>query len=329
MTGPSRPEGPPRTTIVLVNYNTAGLTCRCLASISSHCGGPSCEVIVVDNASGDDSCSRITREFPWVTLIANKSNAGFGPACNTGAAAARGGYLFFLNTDTELCENSPAVLADFLDSRPEIAAAGCALVGPDGRAQPSAGHFPSLLRVAAGREALAAGLGRVWPALARRLRLYLPPGESTEPVPVDWCLGAALMVRRASFDAVGGFDPLMFLYGEEMELCYRLARAGGDVYFVPQTAIMHLEAASSGGTASPARMACVAAGQRYFYRKHKSFPCYLLFCAVELGASAAKLCFWQAASLVCGSGPKARCRDRAMWHRLYLRCYFRRSYGQA
>lgn len=311
--------------VVLVNYNTAALTCRCLESLTRHCGAAH-EIILVDNASRDDSITLISQRFPDVRLLANPTNLGFGPAINQGAALARGRYLFLLNTDTELRGDTPGRLADFLEEHPEIGAAGCKLTGPDGAVQPSAARFPTLLRVAAGREVTVGALQQHFPSLANRLTFFYPPKQLTRPSRVDWCVGAALMLRKAAFDAIGGFDPRIFLYGEEIDLCLRLALAGWPTYFYPLTTVIHFGGASSDGELSPRRLALVAAGHRYFYHKHWGLLKGTLFCLVELTAAVVKGAIWQLAALMTTGPDRSRYRDKAYWHFTYLKHYFSHEY---
>lgn len=315
----------PVVSVLLVNYNTARLTSHCLESLALASRLPH-EIILVDNASRDGSVPLLSRRFPGVRLVANRANRGFGPAVNQAAALARGRYLFLLNPDTELKEDSLRRLADFLDAHPQAGAAGCALSSPGGALQPSAARFPTPLRVAAGREVAVAALERRWPSLASRLTFFYPPGALRQPTRVDWCVGAALMVRKAAFDLVGGFDPRIFLYGEEVDLCLRLDRAGWPTYFYPGTAVVHLGAASSDGETNPRRLALVAAGHRYLYRKHWGSLGGTLFILVELAAGALKGGGWQFAALMAAGPARSRYQDKAAWHFSYLRHYFSYKY---
>ena len=310
----------PDIAVIVVNYNTAGLTGRCLESLRQYGAGTLHEVILVDNASTDDSVAVITSRFPEVRLITNQQNVGFGPANNQAAEIATGKYLFFLNSDTELVEDSLAVLRDFLDRHPRAGAVGCRLVSPDGLVQPSAAYFPNLLRIVAGREVAAGAVRRHWPELAERLTFFISPEDLQAPCQVDWCVGAALAVRREAFEAVGGFDPRIFLYAEEMDLCLSMARAGWEVHFTPKTTIIHAEAASSGRALHPMRLARIAAGHRYVYYKHHGWK-GRIYCLAEIGASLGKAGFWWTLGFPTTGSRRRKYMDKALWHWLYLKHY--------
>jgi GT2 family glycosyltransferase len=316
----------PMVSVLLVNYNTAQLTCRCLETLIEHRGLTSYEIILVDNDSTDESLAIIRGRFPAVTLLANSSNVGFGRAINQGAALARGRYLFLLNTDTELREDTVGCLRQFLDEHPDAGAAGCKLLSPDGSPQPGAAYFPSMLRVAAGREVTAGLLRRHFPNLAAKVTFFLPNEDLNCPRKVDWCVAAALMVRHEAFSSIGGFDPRIFLYGEEMDLCLRLISAGWSIYYDPETAVVHLGAASSGDDLNPQRLAYIAAGHRYFYHKHYGILKGKLFCLIEVAAAVLKATIWS----VAGMAGNSFCRDqyfgRARWHITYLRNYLSHNY---
>jgi GT2 family glycosyltransferase len=315
----------PDISIIIVSYNTAPLTLRCLESIKRHCADTPHEVIVVDNASTDDTVDQVKTRFPEVALIANDHNRGFGPANNLGAKVARGAYLFFLNSDTELLENSLAVMKNVLDHRPACAAAGCRLMFPGGGIQPSVANFPSIARIAAGREVVSGVIRRFCPAIAGRITFFLPPEDLTVSRRVDWCIGAALMVRKNAFEAVGGFDPRIFLYAEEMDLCLSLVRAGWKIWFTPETTIIHMEAASSGHALHPERLALIAAGHRYFYFKQNG-RLGGVYCAVEVGVSIVKAFIWWTCGMLAPESRRDRFFKKALWHWLYVRNYTAVSY---
>lgn len=315
----------PGISVIVVNYNTAELTGLCLESLRRCCASTSHEVIVVDNASSDGSVESLASRFPDVRFIENRENVGFGPANNQAAEISRGEYLFFLNSDTELLEDSLAVLRAYLARRPRVGAVGCRLVSPDGAQQASAANFPDLARIIAGREVVAGALRRYWPALADRLTFFLPPEDLRAARRVGWCVGAALAVKKEAFESVGGFDPRIFLYAEEMDLSLAMTRAGWEIHFTPETTIVHAEAASSGRVLNPVRLARIAAGHRYVYLKHHG-RWGLVYCLAEAGSSLAKALLWSTFSLTVRGDRRRRFWDKALWHWLYLRHYVAISY---
>jgi GT2 family glycosyltransferase len=316
----------PMVSVLLVNYNTAHLTCRCLESLIEHCGFTPFEIILVDNNSTDESLPILRPRFPSVTILANSSNVGFGNAINQSATLARGRYLFLLNTDTELREDTIGCLRQFLDEHPDAGAAGCRLLSPDGSPQPGAAYFPSMLRVAAGREVTAGLLRRHFPNLAAKVTFFLPDEDLNRPRKVDWCVAAALMVRREAFSSIGGFDPRIFLYGEEMDLCLRLIAAGWSIYYDPETAVVHLGAASSGDDLNPRRLAYIAAGHRYFYHKHYGIVKGKLFCLIEVAAAVLKATIWSMAGMAGNTFYRSKYFGKARWHINYLKNYLTYNY---
>jgi len=227
--------------ILIVSYNTADLTLQCLASIFDKTRDISFEVIVIDNASTDSSVERISSEFPQVKLLAEKHNLGFGKANNIGAKQADGNYLFLLNSDTILLENSIKVLKYYLDicNDPAIAVVGCKLLDIHQQPHISYGNFPSLTQ-----EVFEYGLSKVF---RRYYKERLSPSvidNSNQIKEVDYLMGADMFFKRSVFEKVGGFDEDFFLYYEETELCFRLKKLGYKIIWNPATEIVHYLGAS-------------------------------------------------------------------------------------
>ncbi|WP_294594384.1 glycosyltransferase family 2 protein [uncultured Rikenella sp.] len=223
--------------IVIVNYNTCALLRNCLQSLAtylSHGGEETIRVAVVDNGSTDGSAEMVRSEFPEVVCVEAGENLGFGHANNLGVKVleerfGEAEYLFFLNSDTVLLNDAPAILAEFLDNRPEAGVAGGNLFRADGTAPNRS--FASVH-----------GLGWELPAFIKR-RLW--PNEpwfnhTSEPRQVGYIVGADLMVRRAALKNREAFDPDFFMYYEDIELCVRIRRSGFEVWSVPQARIIHL-----------------------------------------------------------------------------------------
>jgi hypothetical protein len=222
--------------VILVNWNTRDLLRTCLASVREHLPPLTHEIIVVDNGSGDGSGEMVAREFAEVQLVQNGENLGFGRANNVGMQAARGEFLLLLNTDACLVDDGLHTLVAELRRRPEVGLAGPRLVGPNGALQASAHRFVTLGRLA--MEEL--GLYKLLPH-RRVAEMFLGGywGHAGERV-VDWVSGACMLVRREVFEQTGGFDPTIFLYGEDEEWCERVRRAGWSVLFSPVATVLHL-----------------------------------------------------------------------------------------
>lgn len=227
--------------ILIVNWNVRDLLRACLASVREHLRLPrdEYEVIVVDNASADDSVAMIERDFPWVRLIANQDNVGFGRANNQAMAQASGRYLLLLNPDTLILDDALDQMLSHMESHRDVSALGCKLKNGDGSLQRwTGGRFPSIGTTSCHY----LFLNRLLPRFVRPPSLYLD-SDVTEPVDVDWVCGACLLLRQS---ALGGrlFDERFFMYGEDMELCHRLKRNGGRVVYTPLVSIIHYHGAS-------------------------------------------------------------------------------------
>jgi hypothetical protein len=228
----------PHLSIIIVNWNTRELTLNCLRSLYGAPDGLALEVILVDNASSDDTVEAVRREFPQVTLICNPRNIGFAGANNIGLERASGVYLLLLNSDTVVPPGMLAAAHAYMQAQPDVGLCGVKLLNPDRTFQASFADFPSLK----GELLSATGLG------ARLVSPYYPSprpvaGEAAREV--DWVAGAFMLVRRATFAQVGGMDTGYFMYSEETDWCYRIKQAGWHVRYLPDVAIIHIGGAST------------------------------------------------------------------------------------
>jgi GT2 family glycosyltransferase len=251
--------------VAVTTWQTRDLLRECLESVRAE--GPA-EIAVVDNASTDGTAEMVRREFPEVALAVNAENRGNGPACNQAVALCRAPYVLVLNADTRLEPGALRGLARYLDEHPRAGVAGPRLVNPDGSLQASCFPFLGTLRMSVEKSAAGRLLARV---PAARARWLLSHGPHDRPRQVPWLLGAALAVRRAAFDAVGGFDPAFFMYTEEVDLCWRLRAAGWEVHFAPVATVVHAGGASTRQVRAAMEVRRVA-GARLFYRRHYSRP---------------------------------------------------------
>jgi len=199
------------------------------------------DVTVVDNASNDGSDQLVERQFPWVRLIRNARNVGFGAAHNQVLQTAKGRFWLILNADAAPKNGSLQKLRDYLDANPRVAVAGPKLRYPDGGVQPSRRRFPT--RATLFLESTQ--LQRFWPNNAVLRRYYIQDRSDDEPQDVDWLVGACLCVRAAAAQDVGLLDERFFMYSEELDWCRRFRAAGWRVRYVPSAEVVHLEGASS------------------------------------------------------------------------------------
>lgn len=243
--------------MLVVSYNVAPLLRRCLAGL-----GEADEVVVVDNASTDDSVEIVRREFPSVALISSPENGGFSTAVNQAARVATGDFLLLLNPDTEVAPGVLSAMRDALVRRPRAAAIGFRQVDERGVPQLSFGPPPSLVlelarmvvqrRLDGGDRRLAGLIDRLF----------------SRPVRVPWVTGSSLLVRRAAFEAVGGFDEEFFLYFEDADFCLRLDREVGPVYYDPRITILHHRGRSAVQERGRAAAAHRESRARY-WRRHR------------------------------------------------------------
>lgn len=230
-----------RLSIIIVNWNSAACLRECLRSLARHAPEEDTEILVLDNGSFDGSHALVATEFPGVGFVQLAHNLGFARANNLGAARTTGEHLLFLNPDTLLHEDTPALLADCLDADPRRGAAGGRVLNRDGSLQTSCVQsFPTLLNQALDSRWLRARCprSRLWGNAV----LESPPPH---PVAVEALSGACLAVRRTAFEHVGGFTERYFMYGEDIDLCRKLHDAGWQVAFTPATSLIHLGGESS------------------------------------------------------------------------------------
>lgn len=226
----------PRLSVVVVSWNTRDVLRACLAAVRAHLVAVAHETIVVDNASSDGSPEMVATEFPEARLLRHDANLGFGRGANAGMAAARSDVLLLLNSDALLVDGSLLRLVERIEAEPDLGLVGPRLLLPDGRLQASARRFPSLGRLLLSELWLHRLLSRD-AAAECLLGHYWDHDRARE---ADWLVGACLLVRREAFARTGGFDPSIFMYGEEVEWCRRVRDAGWRVAFDPAARVQHL-----------------------------------------------------------------------------------------
>ncbi len=219
---------------VVVNYKTAALTLACVATLRAE--GVD-EVVVVDSASGDDCGERLAAADPAAVFVPLGRNPGYGPAVNAGVKRTGAPVVIVSNADLTVQPGTVAALASALAADPGLAVVGPRIDRPDGTRYPSARAFPSLL------DALGHGFAGLVTTDNPWSRRYLRAGQEAAG-PTDWVSGAFFAARRAAWDEVGGFDEGYFMFSEDVDLCWRLHRAGWGVAYEPAGVVTHLEGAS-------------------------------------------------------------------------------------
>jgi len=274
--------------VVIVSWNVSDLLRRCLRSVhkvgTDSAGGQTAdsdswrEVIVVDNASSDDSVEMVRGQFPEVQLIVNRSNRGFPAAVNQGIETSRGHYVLVLNPDTEILGDALTELVLFADQHPDIGMIGPQLLNADGSLQSSRRRFPTLATAFvestwlefAALDVQSTALGERATAPLRRLleryRFADRPAAATQDV--DWITGAAMLARREAIDDVGLMDEGYFMYSEELDWCRRFREAGWRVVYLPAAQIVHHVGKSSEQAVPMRHIHFQTSKIRYFRKYH-------------------------------------------------------------
>jgi hypothetical protein len=227
--------------IIVVNYNTAHLLHEMFNAVRKAIGNLSVQVIVIDNGSADGSVELLRTSYPEYQLIVGQ-NVGFGRANNKALPFVEGRYVLLLNTDAFVEPESLIKTVEYMDEHPATGVLGVKLVGRDGSLQPSARFFPTPWNVFLNNT----GLNRVFSQV--RMVDDMEWDHATVR-PCDWVPGCYYLVRREVIDQVGLFDPLYFLYYEEVDHCFAAKKAGWEVTYFPGTTVVHIggESAKSEG----------------------------------------------------------------------------------
>lgn len=232
----------PDVSILIVNYNVKDYLRQCLTSIAKSDATYRVQVVVVDNHSIDSSVDDLRPLFPWVTWLALDENVGFGRGNNAGLPLCTGRYLLFLNPDTILGEDTITTMVRYLDSAPSVGLAGCKVLNADGSFQLACRRgFPtpwaSFCKLF--------GLQSLFPTSKLFARYNLTYLSEDETYAVDALIGAFMIGPRHIIESIGGFDPAYFMYGEDLDMCYRIQHKGHHIQYVHTTSIIHFKGEST------------------------------------------------------------------------------------
>ncbi len=232
---------------VVVNYRAASLLTDCVRSILADSSAGEVELVVVDNGSSDGSVEALQSAVPGARVITAPGNVGYARAANLGIAATRAPIVAVFNPDLTMEPGTAKAMLARFDEEPGLGACGPRIRNVDGSDYPSARRSPSVpLAVAHGL------LGLWWPTNPFTARYRELDADPAQPRSVDWVSGAAVWLRRGALDTVGGWDERYFMYVEDLDLCWRLRRAGFDVGYEPAGVVTHVQGAST--ARSPYRM---------------------------------------------------------------------------
>lgn len=228
--------------VVIVNYNVKHFIEQCLFSVLKASENISCEVFVVDNNSVDGSVTLIKEKFPKIHLIENKTNTGFSVANNQAIKLAQGEYVLLLNPDTVVQEDTFTKILAFMDAHPEAGGLGVKMLDGQGNFAPESKRGLPTPMVAFYKMF---GFARFFPKSKRfgKYHLtYLPENEINE---IDVISGAFMLIRKSVLDKIGALDETFFMYGEDIDLSYRIIKAGYKNYYFPKTQIIHYKGEST------------------------------------------------------------------------------------
>lgn len=283
----------PKLSIIIISFNTARLTLAAVSSVLADAQQSKLlkeiEILVVDNASKDDSVNQITKLLSQSSLsaqqwqvMANAKNVGFAQANNQAVTQASGNYILLLNSDTEVAPNATRELLTCIESAEANTAnlqlLAARLINPDGSYQNQGGDIPSLASIL-GQWWFFSSLpliGASFPSVQRKAAeqpLIQPSATSPPFIFRGWVAGTALLLRKNTFQQLGGFDEQQFMYGEDVDLCWRATQRGWRAAICPHATVMHHGSASS--TSHRARMKEVES-MLYLWRKHRGRHTQLL-----------------------------------------------------
>lgn len=232
----------PDITIVIVNYKVKEYISNLLSSISKAKGELDLQIIVVDNDSQDGSVEFLKSRYPEVHFIANEENLGFGKANNQAISIAEGKYLLIINPDTLVSEDTFSVLIEHMEAHPNCGAAGCRILNPDGSFAPESKRsvptiWSSFTKVT--------GLSSLFSKSRFFSEYYLDWLDEDETARVPVLSGSFMFWRTGLLKELGGFDERFFMYGEDIDLCYRVQDTNYHIDYVPFTSIIHYKGEST------------------------------------------------------------------------------------
>ncbi|MEQ9266487.1 MAG: glycosyltransferase [Balneolaceae bacterium] len=236
------PQTQPDITVIIVNYKVKEYIANLLNSIDKAESGFQLQIIVVDNDSGDDSVTFLKDRFPEVEYIENDTNLGFGKANNQAIRKAQGKYTLIINPDTLVSEDTFSVLVDHMNNNPQCGAAGCKILNPDGTFAPESRRSVPTIWTAFSK---VMGLNFLFPKSKLFGQYYLSWLEEDEPSRVPVLSGSFMFWRTEVLNKLKGFDEIFFMYGEDIDICYRVQETGFHIDYVPDTSIIHYKGEST------------------------------------------------------------------------------------
>lgn len=228
--------------VVIVNYNVKAYLEQCLHTVEKAIAGIAGEVFVVDNQSTDGSVELVREKFPWVRLIANQDNVGFSRANNQAIREAQGDYVLLLNPDTVVGEDVFRKVIDFMNAHPKAGGLGVKMIDGTGHFLPESKRGLPTPQVAFFK---IIGLTRLFPKSRLFGRYHLGHLPENEAAPIEILSGACMFLRKRTLDEVGLLDESFFMYGEDIDLSYRITLGGYENWYFPEARIIHYKGEST------------------------------------------------------------------------------------
>ncbi len=259
--------------VVIVNYNVKYFLEQCLHAVQKAIEGVSAEVFVVDNNSVDGSVGEIRQKFPWVRIIENRENLGFSKANNQAISKSCGRYVLLLNPDTVVEENTFKKCIEFMDSHPDAGALGVKMIDGKGEFLPESKRSLPTPMVSFYKMF---GLSTIFPRSRRFGKYHLGYLDREETHSVDVLAGAYMFLRSETLEKTGLLDEAFFMYGEDIDLSFRITEAGYKNYYFPGTTIIHYKGESTKkGSLNYVKMfyqaMIIFAGKHFTSRKARTF----------------------------------------------------------
>lgn len=259
--------------VIILSYNTKDITKRCLIHLlqaKDYCEkrlGNKIEVIVLDNASEDESAEMVRQDYPWVKLIKSKENTGFSKGNNIAMKKAKYPYMLLLNSDVYMEEDSLYKALAYFRVNLNCDVLGARLDYASGKLQPSAGNLPNPLNIIFWILGLS-----LLPLIDVLIPPFHPKNKSffSKAHQAGWIMGAFFALKREIFEKTSGFDEDLFMHMEEVEWCKRINAMGFKIWYVPQVEVIHLHGASTRFDLS-ASFLNELTGIKYYLKKHYFF----------------------------------------------------------
>jgi GT2 family glycosyltransferase/lipopolysaccharide/colanic/teichoic acid biosynthesis glycosyltransferase len=261
-----------KVSVIIVSYNVKEFLQQCIFSVKNAVNSLEHEIIVIDNNSVDGTTEIIRYKFPEIILIENNTNRGFAAACNQGLSISKGDFILLLNPDTMIQEDTIQTMINFFESVPDAGAAGCKILNADGTLQLACRRsFPTPM-VALPK---LLGFSRLFPRVKIFGKYNLTYEDPNKVIEVDAVSGSFLFLRREIYTRIEGLDESFFMYGEDLDYCYRIKQAGWKIYYVPHTKIIHYKGESA-KIASFDNFIIFYRAMDIFVKKHFSFSYSIL-----------------------------------------------------